>query len=281
MIANYTGLLQSQPALDARSRADANFWIGWGHFKREEWAEAIPFLDSARTLNPTRFKDPAGVHIVLAAYSLLDSEQLKAGVDRLIVDAPAQRLPTRMLTWLGLERFAHGDYEGADRFLSMASTPDEPTLTDDIVWRHIVKARIERRHFDRALTTLDILLVRALEKFWKADALLDKSHALIGTEKWEEARAAAHEALQLDPQGTVRAGLYMALADIAMHRQDYESAAASYLRTSEMFIDDREIKPLALFRAADAFEKNGQEARAADIRKQLRSEFPNWNSAKR
>ena len=72
----------------------------------------------------------------------------------------------------------------------------------------------------------------------------------------------------------------MALADIAMHRMDYESAAANYLKSSKMFIDDREIKPLGLFRAAEAFEKNGQSEEAARTRKQLHREFPDWDSVK-
>ena len=47
-----------------------------------------------------------------------------------------------------------------------------------------------------------------------------------------------------------------------------------------MFIDDREIKPLGLLRAAEALEKDGQAEESARIRKQLRSEFPEWDSAK-
>ncbi len=280
MIASYESLLALQGNLGSQSRADANYWIGWGWYKLEEWAKAIPPLETARNLLPQRFREPAGVHLVLAAYSLLDSDKLKEAVERLLADAPRQRLPARMLIWLGLERFSKGDYEAADRFLGFASTPDEPGLTDVIVWRHLAKARIERRHFGRALESLAILLEQDQENFWKADAHLDRSHALIGTSKWDEAWEAAHEGLELDPQGTVQAGLYMALADVAMYRKDYESAAASYLKTSEMFIDDKEIKPLALFRAADALEKNGQTEQAAAIRKQLRNEFPSWTAAK-
>jgi hypothetical protein len=47
-----------------------------------------------------------------------------------------------------------------------------------------------------------------------------------------------------------------------------------------MFIDDKEIKPLALFRAAEALEMNEQPDEAAAIRKQLRQEFPSWTAAK-
>ena len=59
---------------------------------------------------------------------------------------------------------------------------------------------------------------------------------------------------------------------------DYETAAANYLNASELFIDDREIKPLGLFRAAKAMEKGGNLERASQIREQLQKEFPSWKS---
>jgi tetratricopeptide (TPR) repeat protein len=279
MIAGYEGLLAVPGSLDNRSRADSNYWLGWGYYKLEAWAKAIPHLEAARDLMPQRYREPAGVHLVLAAYSLLDSDKLKEAVERLMVDAPRQRAPTRMLIWLGLERFSKGDYEGSDRFLGLASTPEEPSLTDVIVWRHLAKARIERKSFESAVEALKILIAQKQEDFWQSDAHLDLSHALIGLEKWKEAREAAHAGLALAPQGTVQAGLYMALADIAMTNKDFESAANSYLRTSEMFIGDKEIKPLALFRAAEALEKNDQPDEASRIRKQLLKEFPNWTAA--
>lgn len=280
MIASYQSLLQVPGNLSSESRAEANYWIGWGCYKLQKWDQAIPYLETARDLMPQRYREPAGVHIVLAAYSFLDSGKLKEAVERLMVDAPAQRLPARMLIWLGLERFSLEDYEAADRFLGFASTPEEPALTDIIVWRHLCKSQIEIGQFERALASLEILLEQEQEDFWKADAYLDRSRALIGTGKWDEAQAAALAGLELEPQGAVQAGLYMNLAEIANNRKDYESAAANYLRTAEMFIDDKEIKPLALSRAADALEKNGQTGEAARVRNTLQNEFPNWTAAR-
>ena len=129
------------------------------------------------------------------------------------------------------------------------------------------------------MEALKILIAQKQESFWQSDAHRDLSYALIGLEKWKEAREAAHAGLALAPQGTVQAGLYMALADIAMTNKDFESAANSDLRTSEIFIGDKEIKPLALFRAAEALEKNDQPDEASRIRKQLLKEFPNWTAA--
>ncbi len=281
MIASYENLLEvPDVTLDDKSRADACYWMGWGCYKQEQWAKAIPHFETARDLLPERYREPAGVHVVLAAYSLLDSDKLKEAVERLLTDAPHQRLPSRMLIWLGLERFSKGDYESADHFLGLACTPEEPEQTDALVWRHLAKARLETRKFPEASQAIAVLLTLDQEQFWKADTLLDHSHVLIGLQMWKEARTAAEEGLTLEPHGTIQAGLYMALADIAMRDMDYKTAASHYLKASEMFIDDREIKPLGLLRAAEALEKDGQAEESARIRKQLRSEFPEWDSAK-
>ena len=279
MITSYHKLLALPGAeIDRKSKAGAHYWMGWGNYKQQKWAKAIVQFKEARALLPSRYREPAGVHIVLAAYSLLDSDLLKEGVEQLISDAPHQQFPTRMLTWLGLERFSMGDYEGSDRFLGLAITPEEPSQTDILVWRHLAKARLETRDFEGASAALKTLLTQDQEEFWKADALLDQSHAFIGLQQWEEAHSSAEAGIALNPTGTVQAGLYLAIADIGMHRRDYETAAANYLRASEMFINDREIKPLGLFRAAEAMEKGGNAEGATRIRKQLREEFPAWKS---
>lgn len=272
----YRAMLEAHPDLDRIAVANANYWIGWGHFKLDEYAECLEPFEKARELDPTLYREPAGTHLMLAAYSLKDAEELKKQVDQLRKDYPRKNLPVRMLTWLGLQMFQTGDFKSADDYLTMASTPDEPSYTDLIVWRHLAKARLEIMHYDRALSAINVMLEREDRKFWQADAYLDRAHALIGQEKWDEARDAAHEGLALDPPGAVKAGLQMALGDIAMERKDFESASASYLRTANLFIDDTQIKPLALARAAQALEAAGENKRAEEIRSQLEASFPGW-----
>ena len=100
----------------------------------------------------------------------------------------------------------------------------------------------------------------------------------MGLEKWDEARTHAHEGLALNPKGTVRAGLLMTLGSLAEQRADFESAAANFMKTAELFVDDTEIKPYALHRAANAYEKNSLPDQAAKSRSQLQREFPNWTA---
>ena len=62
---------------------------------------------------------------------------------------------------------------------------------------------------------------------------------------------------------------------------DFESAADSFLRTADLFVDDREIKPLALRRAAEALDALGRPAQAAEIRARISREFVAWEPPKR
>lgn len=272
----YQDMLASNPGLGHSVVANANYWIGWAHFKLDDFAACREPFETARRLDPSLYNEPASVHLMLAAYSRKDAEELKQQVDKIREDFPRKVLPVRMLTWLGLQMFQKGDFKSADDYLSVASTPDEPSYTDLLVWRHLAKTRLAIKHYDRALDAIAIMIESEERKFWKADAYLDQAHAFIGQEKWDEAREAAHEGLALDPPGAVKAGLQMALGDIAMRRRDFESAAASYLRTADLFIDDTQITPLALFRAATALEAGGNAKRAGEIRADLTRKFPNW-----
>ena len=277
MIEHYRIVLKDFGMLPQKIEADANYWIGWGHFKLREWEKCIAPLERARGLAPSLYREPASTRLVLAAYSLKDAERLKAEVIRFRQDLPEKPLPRNLLTWLGLQLFQKGDFANADNFLTLAATPDDPEATDLIVWRHLAKARVEIRHFKRALEAITIILEREESPFWLADARLDQSHILVGLDDWDGAREAAHGGLALDPKGAVRAGLLMTLGDIAVERKDFESAAASFLRAADLFADDREIRPFALDRAIRALDANKQPGEAAKVRATLQSEFPGWS----
>lgn len=278
MIRRYEILLKDFGTLRQDTVANANYWIGWGWFKLEDWEKSIIHLEIARNLVPEFYEDPATTHLILAAYSAQDAPRLKEEVARFLKRSPGKHLPTKMLTWLGLQLFQRGDFSGADDALSLASDRDEPSNTDLIIWRHLTKARIELQHYDRATEAVKALLAREQKPFWRADALLDQSHIKMGQENWDQARASAHEGLALNPKGTVRAGLLMTLGDLAQQRADHDSAAANYLKVAELFIEDREIKPFALQRAAKALTQAGRPEEARQVQTQLAREFPGWKA---
>ena len=280
MISHYDSLLTEYGILREDTIANAHYWIGWGWFKLEEWEKAIEHLEISRTLVPKFYTTPATTHLILANYSARDAKRLKEEAALFLKSNPDKKLPRKMLTWLGLQLFQDNDFSGADNFLTLASNYDDPERTELIIWRHLAKARLRIRHHDRALAAAENVLAREEKDFWRADALLDKAHILMGLEKLDEARTHAHEGLALNPKGIVRAGLLMTLGTLAEQRADFESAAANFIKTAELFVDDSEIKPFALHRAALAYEKGSRPDEAAKVRAQLKSEFPSWIAPK-
>lgn len=277
MISRYEALLSDYGTLPEKTIANANYWIGWGWFKLENWKKAIDHLELARTIAPALYESSASTHLILAAYSGKNALRLKDEIARFRKNSPEKQLPRKMLTWLGLQLFRNHDYDGADDYLTLASDYEEPTRTDLIIWRHLAKARLKILHYDRALEAVENVLAREDRDFWKADALLDKSLILIGLKKPDEARDLALEGLALSPKGTVRAGLLMTLGTLAEERADFDSAAANFLKTAEIFVDDTEIKPYALHRAALALDQAQRSDEATQIRAQLKREFPTWS----
>jgi len=61
--------------------------------------------------------------------------------------------------------------------------------------------------------------------------------------------------------------------DMRMKQKQYERAAINYLRTAELFRKEQELNAEALFKAAAALDEMRDE-RAAGLREELRSEFP-------
>jgi tetratricopeptide (TPR) repeat protein len=110
---------------------------------------------------------------------------------------------------------------------------------------------------------------------WKADGLLDQGRALLALERPSESRKAADEALALRPQGRTSAGLRVLIGDLEMNAGDAKKASAEYLIVVQ-FHEDKDLKPIALWKLILALEKQGDLTEAAKYRQQLKSEFPEW-----
>ena len=56
----------------------------------------------------------------------------------------------------------------------------------------------------------------------------------------------------------------------------FDEAAKHYGVTAELFVNDAELKPKALFKAAEALDKAGRKSEASQYRARLQKEFPDW-----
>ena len=91
----------------------------------------------------------------------------------------------------------------------------------------------------------------------------------------EKARESARECLKKVKQGRTNAKGRLLLGDIAAAEGDMAGAAREYLVVSQIF-SDKEITPIALKKAADAYRKAGDDRKAADLENQLRTAFPEF-----
>ena len=202
---------------------------------------------------------------------------MKLAYNRVMQDVPGKYFPPRMLAWLGIQRFQKEDYETTIQVLDKIANREDPLETPVNVWRYLAKAGLQESKFENALEAVNQVIEREEEDFWKSDALLDKAHALIGLENYEEAIVVADQGLYHDPKGTIEAGLRLAIAESKYRNGDLNTAKDEFLLVASKFESDDNIHPYALWKTTQVLE--AQDSPAADaMRNQLREQYPEWEA---
>jgi tetratricopeptide (TPR) repeat protein len=275
MILRYQRLLQNVKNLSDNLQAEANYWIGWGLVKTNVAKDAVASLEKARTLRPDVYAKHAGLLLILGYFASQDSLKLAAEINLAIVGKYDADIPDQAIQWSGMQSYNAGDYSSAAKSLALVSNPEEPRETPKEVWRYLAKARLGSGDPEGALVAANNLLAVEENPGWKADGLLDRGRALLALKRPEEARKAADEALALRPQGHTSAGLNILVGDLELQAGAAKTAAGKYLIVVE-FHDDKELKPLALWKLIQALEKQADHAEAEKYSQKLKTEFPNW-----
>ena len=253
--------------------------MGLGYFDEGEFETALTHLNRSRNLVPEFYEDSAGTTIALCHYRLKESEELRKTVSRLYAINPNKVLPRRLLAWLGLQMYEKSNFDAANHYLTLVVDSDDPAKPEIGLWKALAKSRLEIPNQEqRALEAITIVLAHENDPFWRSDAFLDKANALIAMGQWDNAEISAHRGLDLDPQGTIKAGLHLALGDISLARADYSAAASSYVRAAEFFLNDTAIQPIALYKAAWCLDKAGDDTAANAFEERLRMDHPDWKA---
>jgi len=279
MILRYRGLLQQVGDLSDKIRAEANYWIGWGLVKTNAAADAVTYLETARTTRPDAYRRHAGILLALGFFAAQDHERLADEIRLAVEHRYVSEIPTQALQWCGIQAYNAGDHATAVICLTQASTPEDPRATPKEVWRYLAKSRLETGDAAGALDAVAHTLAVEDNAAWKADGLLDRGRALMRLGRHDESRKAVEDALELRPQGRTSAGLRVLAGDLEMLGGNFKKAAAEYLVVVQ-FIDDKDFKPLALHKLAGALERQGDADGSANSRRQLTEEFPDWNPPK-
>lgn len=278
MITRYRGLLEKAKDLSVKIEAEANYFIGWGLAKTNAATDSVGFLEKARKLDSKTFSEHAGLLLALGYFTSKNLDKLSEEIDLAIKDGYADSLPDQTLQWAGREAYFAGKYASAARFLERISNPDEPRETPKEVWRYLTKSLIETGKFEEALKTVENLIPMEDNQTQKADALLDKGRALLALKRDAEARKSVDAALELRPEGRIGGGVRMLSGELKLRAGEAEAAGADFLYVLG-FIDDRDLKPNALWKLSQALTKKGDTAEAAKYQEQLQKEFPSWKPA--
>ncbi len=274
MMAAYSALLEKFP--ETAGAAEAWFYVGGGHYEQKEYAKALEPLRKARTLDSENFFARATEVIVLTLFRLEDVATLAVEADLALNHEPPVKVPVPVLNYLGEKLYQKDDFKGADRFFSTASTPQKPAETPAAVWDYLGRARYEIGIYGGAVIAFDHYLSIVQRPSDRCEGYLNKGHALLAKKDYEAAEAAAREALTLVHQGKQNARARLLRGDIFHGQADHESAAREYCITAQIFVNDPEITPQALAKAARAYGNAGDTTKATELEQQLKQTYPNY-----
>lgn len=281
MVARFRRLLTEFPDLPRATIANANYRIGWGYHKTEEFAKAPPYLRKARDLVPEFYSQPVGDLLILGAFAQRDEVALDLALQEVFQQAPAKGIPRHMLSWLGVQLFHEGRTSDAVFYLERATDPEVPDNTDLGVWRILAKAQNKAGAYENAETTSLLLLEQEKAPKWLADAYLDLAEARLGLGKYQEALEATQKGLDLEVAGAHLAGLHLIRGEVALAREEWTRALAEFETTIPMVPDDPILQPRALHGAKRAALGAGKEELSGEFTSRLRQRFPDWQAGNR
>ncbi len=277
-ITAFQELLERFP--NGQGSAEAHYFIGDAHYRMAEFEDSIAPLKKARDLNKEVYVEPATQRVIIAHWRLGNLDGAAEEVDLLLAHDPKTNLiPPKLWLWLGTRSFQQDRFEAAARYLRQVANPDKPTETWPLAWSFLGRAYLQSGKYEESIAPFDHYLASDPAPDERARALLHKATSLSQTGKLKEARATAEEVHRILQQGRTYGQAWILLGDIAMAQKDFEEASKYYVVPSRLFKDPL-VTPVALEKAAIAFEKLGESQRGADLRRQLRDEWPSYQSGK-
>ncbi len=293
MIAGYLALLKRFP--NTSGKAEAHYWIGAGNFDLEKYDKAIPELKAAREIDPKAFGDKATLRMILAYYYSENVSELAKEARLYIEAAPAPEkdtgkekkdakavvkrteIPPQVLDYLGRKLAKGKDYANAEFFLSHLADSESPETTTAAIWKLLAECRMQIKKFTEAIPAFDNFLVQTQRPSERASAYLQRGKAQLCLREFEASRKSARESLRSQKEGRTNAEARILMGDIAAKDGDLEGAAREYLVVSQIFMD-REITPIALTKAINAYLSLGEKEQAEKLINELKKNFPNFKA---
>ncbi len=291
VVAYYERLIAcGAPRVKPTAIAEAHYSIARSLYEAEP-ARAIPHFEEAAKMDAGHYAKLVDLGLVQCYYKLKDAEKLHAALQKLEANNPAsyQGLPPAILRWCGWMCSQSRKYVDANKYLSDAlqrepqetyTAPDGTQKTrakvEPLVWKTLARVRLELKQYEFGLEPAQHYVSMESQPYRKADGMRDEAQLLIGLGRTAEARKVCEEAISLGIDGPLKSSVFITLGDAYYVEKQYSEAAKYYGRTANV-VNDKELKPQALYKIARALRKAGKEGEAAQYEESLRQEFPGWN----
>jgi tetratricopeptide (TPR) repeat protein len=192
-------------------------------------------------------------------------------------DAAAEDLLTTDLA-LPLERPAAVVVAEVDgqRFVGDAAAPLAAADPEDRgLQTSLAESQLRAGRPADARATLEKLLPKMHEPQAKAKTHLLLSETLVALKLGKEAKVQAEEAQRLQPEGRINAQARLANGRALLAQERYDDAARSFMAVALLY-DEKDLTPLALLLAEQAYASAGNTAEAAQARQERERRYPDF-----
>lgn len=262
MTAAFQELLEKFPSTAAA--AQAHFWLGWAAFENKNYNDAIKWLDKSRLLDSKNYGERAGVRILLAHYQLQNRSEALRESDS------CRQIPLEVAIWLAQGCLDEKKPAKAEKLLLPLV---QQSSTSHQALSLLAESELALGKFKNAKEHALKYLETPTDALSQAKAHLIQAKASLSLQQYAEARSAAQQTMQLQPEGHLNAEARMVMGDVSYAEGDFESAARSYM-TVGLLTEDPILTPNALKRANEAYRRAGKDADADKAIKEIRDRFP-------
>jgi len=267
-------------------RAMAAFTVGNDLFAKRDYAGAERLLLNARSWDAKTWEQPATQRLVLAAFGMKNYGATVGYLNEYdTVPAPtdpqaalAARLPAALFYWLAEQARQAGKLADAEAcYLRVIRHPEPGNLLAG-AWWELGEVQSARKEWTQAVSSYENY--RGLDPKSKdaTTVLLALGRARLGMGDFDTATKIADQIMLQEPEGPHNAEGRMLLGETAFGRGDFPEAAKQFDLIAELF-EDPKITPQAEARAADAFDRAGDEKSAAKCRDKLKSAYPQFQES--
>jgi TolA-binding protein len=276
MAETFRTLLREYPKSD--SAGQAHYYLGTAAYEAKDFPNARTEFETAAKVSPKEHGPRAALRVILCDYQLQDSTRLAADLDTYRRAKYSPEPPAQVLRWLGERQLESKNYLEAETNLALAAASPADDAPDTFL--KLARCRLLLKRPEPALDAVGNFLKKtgSTDPGARANGLLVQGEALLALKRFDDAQKSADEALLLQPEGPLNARGRLLGGDVAFGRGQFEAAAKAYSGLA-ILTDDPDVTPQALRRAAEAYEKAGKPAQAAEALRELRARFPNFATA--